>query len=95
MWRCSGPTEDTSSNIGSHLVPIWRAGQGIVPARGMTGGCLNPAVKGGSIDLLSDDRSFLDAEVGVEHTGARSLRKDNDRLPVGRPIRLESWEDPF
>jgi hypothetical protein len=91
----SGPTEDTNSNVGGRLVPIWRAGQGIVPAREMVDGCLNPAVKGGSIGLLSDGGSFLSAEVGVDHTGARSLRKDNNRLRVGRPIRLESWEDPF
>ena len=61
----------------------------------MIGGCLNPAAKEGSIDFLSDGRSCLGAEVGVEHAGARSLQKDNNRLPVGRPIRLESWEDPF
>jgi hypothetical protein len=91
----SGPTENTNSNIGGRLVPIWRAGQGIVPAREMIDGCLNLAVKGGSIDLLSDGRSFPGAEVGVERTGARSLRGDNNRLRVGRPIRLESWEDPF
>lgn len=91
----SGPTEDTNSNVGGRLVPIWRAGQGIVPAREMVDGCLNPAVKGGSIGLLSDGGAFLGAEVGVEHAGARSLRKDNNRLRVGRPIRLERWEDPF
>jgi hypothetical protein len=56
----------------------------------MASGCLNPAVKGGSISLLSDDGSFLSAEVEVEHTKARSLREDNNRLRVNRPIRLES-----
>jgi hypothetical protein len=91
----SGPTEDTNSNVDGRLGPIWRAGQGVAPAREMAGGCLNPAVKGGSIGLLSDGGSFLSAEVEVEHTGAHSLREDNNRLRVGRPIRLESWEDPF
>lgn len=96
MGPRSGLTEDKNSNVDGRLVPIWRAGQGIAPAREMADGCLNPAVKGGgSIDLLSDGGSFLSAEAGVEHTGARSLREDNNRLRVGRPIHLESWEDPF
>jgi hypothetical protein len=88
----SGLTEDKNSNVDGRLVPIWGAGQGIAPAREMPDGCLNPAVKGGSIDLLSDGGSFLSVEAGMEHTAAQ---EDNNRLRVGRPIRLESWEDPF
>jgi hypothetical protein len=91
---CSGPTENTNSNIGGRLVPVWGTEQGIVPAREMVGGYLN-LVKGGSIGLLSDGRSFLGVEVGVERTGARSLRKDSNRVRVGHSTHLESWEDPF
>ena len=61
----------------------------------MVDGCLNLVVKAGSIGLLSDGGSFPSVEVGAEHTGARSLRKDDTRLRVGRPIHLESWEDSF
>jgi hypothetical protein len=61
----------------------------------MVDGDLNPAVNRGSVGLLSDGGSFLSAEVGVEHTEVRSLRKDNNRLWVGPPIHLESWEDPY
>lgn len=61
----------------------------------MVDGRQNQAAKGGNIGRLSDGGPFLSAEVGVEHTGVRSLRKGNDGLGVGRSIHLKREEDPF